>query len=503
MALIVLMAAVELVIHLLTNGGYNVFRDEFYYIACGRHLAWGYVDHPPLVAAVAALSRAWFGDSLRGLRLFPALAGSLTVLLTGLMARDLGGGRFARFLACLGAIVAPVYLGNFTLFTMNAFDLLFWALAAWLLIRILNGGNPRQWLLLGLVAGVGLLNKHSMLFFLGGMFLGLLLTSARRHLRTRWPWLAALIAALLVAPHVAWQVSHGWPTVEFIQRASRLKNFPISPLGFLWGQVLLMQPLTFPVWLAGLGSLLLGFGSRRHRALGLAYLAVFLLLMLTKSKVYYLSPAYPFLLAAGAGALERFSDARGRGWLRPTAAAACLVGGAVLAPLALPLLPPARLEAYMHALRLTPPPEERHRAPRLTQTFADMFGWEEMVAKVARVYHALPPAERARCVLFASNYGEAGAIDYYGPRYGLPPAVSGHNNYFLWGPGDMSGGRGDVVITVGETREDVGHSYREVTEADRTDNEWCMPFENDVPILVGRGPKNRLSEIWWRCKDYI
>ncbi|MBI5836512.1 MAG: glycosyltransferase family 39 protein [Candidatus Eisenbacteria bacterium] len=503
MTLLLLMSAASLLLHALTNGGYNFFRDELYYIACGRHLAWGYVDHPPLVAVVAALAQAVFPGSLQGLRLFPALAGSATVLLTGLMAHDLGGGRFAQFLAALGAILAPVYLSNFTLFTMNAFDILAWTLVAWLLIRILGGGGRGLWLWLGLAAGAGLMNKISVGFLLAGLFVGMLATPARAHLRTRGPWLAALIAVLIFAPHLAWQAAHGWPTLEFMENARRLKNFPVSPLGYLQGQVFIMQPLTLPVWLAGLGSLLFGFCSRRHRALGLAYLLILALFILTRGKIYYLGPAYTFLLAAGAGAVERFAKARRLGWLRPVTTAAFLVGGVALAPFVLPVLPPARLEAYARALNVTGPPEERHRPPRLPQTFADMFGWEELAVRVARAYQALPPADRVRCVVFASNYGEAGALDFYGPKYGLPRAICGHNSYYLWGPGDESNGRGEVILVVGQSQADVEKTYREVTPVDSTNNEWCMPYEDHLPIFLGRGLKHRLRDIWPKCKEFI
>jgi len=494
------LAGATFLLHVLTNTRYNFFRDEFYYMACGEHLAWGYVDHPPLVAVLAKLSRTLFGDSLGGLRLLPALAGATTVWLAGLMARDLGGGRSARGLAALGALVAPVFLANFTLFTMNAFDVVFWSLALWIAIRILSGGSPKLWLPLGLVAGAGFLNKHSVLFLLAGLLVGLLLTPARRHLRTRWPWLAGALALAIFAPHLVWQAQHGWPTLEFMSNARRFKNAPIAPLAFLGGQALLVHPFTAPVWLVGLGWLLFAAAGRPFRALGWAYLFILVVFIATQAKTYYLGPYYPLLLAAGGVATERFARARQIGWLPPALAGLWIAGGAALAPIVIPVLAPERLERYMQALHFQEPASERHRPPRLTQTFADQFGWEEMVAKVARVYESLTPGERARCGIFASNYGEAGAIDFYGRKYGLPRAMSGHNNYFLWGPGTRPV---DIVITVGEAREDVEKSFRRVVEVDRTRNAWCMPYEDDRPILIGRDPKARLEDLWPRTRKYI
>jgi len=493
------LAIATLVLHVATNTGYNFFRDEFYYVACGRHLAWGYVDQPPLVAVLAALSRLVFGPSLGGLRFLPALAGAFTVLLAGKMARELGGGAYAQALAALCVIVAPAFLEGFTLFTMNAFDFLFWTVMCWLLIRILRGGDERLWLAFGLVAGLGLLNKTSVLFLLGGVFLGLLVTRQRRRLARRWPWAGAALALALFAPHIVWQIQHGWPTLEFMRAAQAEKNAHLSPLAFLLGQALIHHPLTAPVWIAGLAFLLTSRRAAGLRPLGLAYVFIFALFVVTGAKLYYLSPMYPLLFAAGSVAFAG-ATVRGRRWARPAAVGLLLAGGAALAPLVLPVLPPARLEAYMRAIHVKPPLMERHRAPRLSQTFADEFGWEEMVARVARVYHALPPEERAKCAIFARNYGEAGAIDFYGPRFGLPPAVSGHNNYWIWGPPP---GRGELVITVGETEEDVGKTYREVRVADRTRDEWCMPYEDDLPIIVGRSPRATLEEIWPRCKMFI
>ena len=499
-ALVLGLAGAAFLLYVLTNTRYNFFRDEFYYIACGEHLAWGYVDHPPLIAVLARLSRLLFGGSLGGLRLLPALAGATTVGLAGLMARDLGGGRAAQGLAALGALVAPVFLANFTLFTLNAFDIVFWSLALRIAIGIFKGGSPKLWLRLGLVAGVGLLNKHSVLFLLAGLLFGLALTPARRHLRTRWPWIGGALVLALVAPHLVWQARHGWPTLEFMSNARQFKNAPIAPLGFLIGQTMLVHPFTAPVWIAGLGWLLLSAAGRPFRALGWAYLFILVVFIATQAKVYYLAPYYPLLLAAGGVATERLARARRLRWLPGALAGLWLAGGALSAPIVIPVLSPERLERYIQALHFQERASERHRPPRLTQTYADEFGWEAMVAKVAAVYARLTPEERARCGIFASNYGEAGAIDFYGPRYGLPKAMSGHNSYFLWGPGSRAV---DILITVGEKREDVEKSFRRVVEMDRTHNEWCMPYEDDVPILLAREPRAPLAEIWPRTKKYI
>ncbi len=508
LVLLLVLAGATLLLHLVFNRGYGYFRDEFYYLACGEHLDWGYVDHPPLVALVAKASRAILGDSLPAIRFLPAVASATVVFLTGLLARALGGSRFSQGLAALCVMIAPTYLfiGNYL--SMNVFDQLFWTAGAGLLILIIRRDDPRLWIPFGVVAGVGLMNKSSMLFFGFGAAVALVLTPQRRHLRSGWLWGGALVAGAIVLPNILWEVRHGWPTLEFMQNAQRLKNYHGSPLEFFLGQVVEIHPLALPVWLLGLGWFLFGKEGRRYRLLGLAYVAVFLLLAAQRAKAYYLAPIYPMLLAGGAVAIGRFVEmppaggaARGRRWLKPAIAGTLAAGGAITAPLVLPILPIETFISYQALFGgAAAVKEERHAMGRLPQHYADMFGWEEMVATVARVYHGLTPDEQARCAIFTSNYGEAGAIDLLGTKYGLPKAVSGHNSYFLWGPGSRPV---EIVITVGEREEDVRKSFTDVTLGETFTNDYVMPYENDMPIYVGRGPRAPLSELWPHTKKYV
>jgi len=496
------MAALRLVVHIRTIRGYGYFRDEFYYVACGRHLDWGYVDHPPFVALVAWIVSDTLGDSLVALRLLPALAGAPVVLLAGLMARRLGGGRFAQALAGLAVTVAPVSLSLHHIFSMNAFEQVFWALGAYLVLRILQDDDPRLWLAFGLLAGLGLQNKHSMLFFGFGIAAGLLLTPARKHLRSPWLWAGGALALLLFLPNLVWQVQHGWPTLDFMRNAQERKITPLPALTFLQAQLLQMQPLSAPLWLAGLGFLVLSARGRRYAALGWAFLAILAVFLAQRAKPYYLAPAYPMLFAAGAVAAEGLAARRGWAWLRPAALVLLALGGAATVPLAIPALPVDAYVVYARALGVKPGTDERHALRRLPQFFADMFGWPEMVAEVARAWQELTPEERARTVIFASNYGEAGAIDLLGRRYGLPPTRSGHNSYWLWGPGSDPGPDW-IVLTVGESREDVEKTFGDVREVGRTRCAECMPYEDARPIYLGRQPRLGLREVWPLVKDYI
>lgn len=490
-----------ILLHLPFLERYGWFRDELYYVACGLHPAFGYVDHPPLVAWIARAVWELSGGSHAALRLVSVCTGAAVVFLAGWLARELGGGRFAQALAALCALAAPVYLFLFHTFSMNPFDVLFWTLGALVVARIVRTGNGRLWLLFGLVAGLGLLNKHSLLFFGFGVAVGLLLTPERRHLRERWIWLGGAIVAVLVLPHVIWQIRNGWPTAEFIHNATTYKNVPLSPLDFLTEQVMQMNPFTAPVWLAGLGWLLLGRAGRPFRLLGWMYVAAFVVLVSQSSKAYYLAPAYPVLFAAGGTALESWLWRLREGWLRPALAGLILVlvvtGGAIGAPLVLPVLPVPDLIRYQNALGLQPSAGERQELGDLPQHFADMHGWPEKVAEVARVYRALPSDERAKVGIFADNYGEAGAIDVLGRKEGLPPASSGHNNYFLWGPQ----GSGEVTIVLGSDEEDVRRACPRFERAGTASCDHCMPYEDDLPVWICRDVD--LEKIWPGLKGYI
>jgi hypothetical protein len=494
------LAAAPLLIWLVATGQDHYFRDELYYLAASRHLAFGYVDFPPLTAVLVALNRALFGDSLLALRLFPALAAGAAVLMAALLAGALGGGRFAQTLAGLATLVAPNDLAEGALFSMDVFDRVWWVSAAYVLVRILRGGSPRLWLLFGLLAGLGLQTKVTMLYFGFALLVGLLLTPARRHLRTRWFWLGGALAGLIFLPYVLWQIPNGWPTLEFWAHYGG-KVQPESPLGFLVQQVVTMHPLTLPLWLAGLGFFFFAAAGKPFRPLGWAFATLWVIFTLQNAKSYFLAPAYPMLYAGGAVLAERLARRPAWGWLRPTALAGLGVGGLLLLPAAVPILSP---ESYV---RLTAPfggaeagpKQERQQLGALPQHFADRQGWVEMVATVAGAYARLSPAERAVACIYMTNYGRAGAIDFYGPRYGLPPAISGHNSYYLWGPRGCSG---EVVLTTGGKPEELGAFFARVEQVATVTCAYCMPYENNLPVYVLRGARQPVSEVWATTKSF-
>jgi hypothetical protein len=502
-AILFALALATLTVHVLASHGYGYFRDELYYIACSKHLAWGYVDQPPFAALMLAICGRLLGYSLPALRFLPAMCGAAVTVLVGLMARELGGNRFAQVRAAVAFMVGGVYLSVSNFYSMNCYDHVFWALAIYILIRILKGGDTRLWLLFGLVAGIGLENKYSMGFLGLGLIVGLALTQARSHFRDRWLWVGGALATLIFLPHVLWEVRNGLPSREFIHNVVTIKNAPMSPWRFLLECTLNVNPFTLPLWLAGLGWLFFSRAARQYRLLGWVWLVVLAILLSTHSKPYYFAPAFLMLFAAGSVAfmaLRPFIARHNLYWSRPAYLILLIVTGILFSPFALPILPVETYVRYQTALGIKPGSGERDKPGRLPQMYADMFGWENQAATVAKVYNGLTPEEKARTLIFCNNYGQAGAIDFFGPKYGLPNASSGHNSYWFWGPTNP---HADIVITVGEKKEDVEKSFNDVRLAATIVSPYARSFETDIPVYIGRNPKMSLKEIWPRTKGFI
>ena len=509
-----LFASLTLLFHLLTVQGYGYFRDELYHLANAEHLGFGYVEHPPFIGLITALVRATLGDSRFAIRLLPALAAAATVWIGVRLAREFGGGRFARALAGLSLLAMPGLIGTCSILSMNAFDVLCWAACALVVTRILRGGDPRLWLLFGLIAGVGLENKISVLFLGVGIVGGLVLAKRWEAFRSGWLWAGGALAGLIFAPYVVWQALHGWPLLEFMSNARRLKNVDLSFLAFMREQVLMANPLALPVWAAGLAYLFFARAARPFRAIGWIYPVVLAAMLAAgDAKPYYMIPCYTVLFAAGGVAIEGFSR-RAEALRRPmnlgsivassvrvVVVALVIVGGVVTAPLAKPVLPLETFVRYTRALGLSASSGERQKLGRLPQMYADMQGWPELAQTVADVYRTLPAAERARACVFAQNYGQAGAIDLFGPRLGLPKAISGHNSYYFWGPRDCTG---DVLIVIGDNRKRLEELFEQVDLGATYRCADCMPYEATKGIwIVRKLRRGTLQTLWPDFKKFI
>ncbi|HET9325677.1 MAG TPA: glycosyltransferase family 39 protein [Candidatus Eisenbacteria bacterium] len=488
-----------LALHLIGLTRYGWFRDEFYYVACARRLTWGYVDHPPLSIAVLALVRGVAGESLFAIRLTAAVAGAATVYFTARLAREMGGGAFAQALAGLAALLAPIFLGITRFYSMNAFDVLIWTLASLALIGALREGGARRWSMLGLWMGLGLLNKISMMWFGIGLLAGLVWTSHRRHLLTPWPYLAAAVAVLCFLPHVLWQAANQWPTREFMRNATAYKMATVSVRDFLLTQFRVLGAGNALIYVPGLLYGLLAAGGAPWRIFSILFLTVATLLIAAgTSRANYLAVAYPPLFALGGLAWERWS-ARAPRLARGALVAVVILLGLPWIPLALPVLPVEDFIRYQAALGMQPKSEERKEVGPLPQHYADEHGWNELASEVAKALARLTPEERAKAVVFGQNYGEAGAIDVLGRKLGLPRAISGHNNYWLWGPGDWDG---SVIIIIGGDRPDNAAFFESVEVVGTWDHPYAMPYERHLDISIGRRLKKTPKEVWPQLRHY-
>lgn len=494
------LGGMAVLVQVLTNGRYGYFRDEFYYLACSDHLALGYVDFAPLIAWLAHASRVVFGDSLHAIRLLPALAFGAEVVLTGFITRELSGRRWAVLLACISVLAAPVILGNGTRLSMNPLEPLFWMGGIYFVLRAINREEPKLLFWGGVLLGLGLENKHATVFFCAALGAGLLATSQRRLFASKWLWIAAAVAFVIALPNVVWQYVHNFPTLEDLRNVKAVhKNIELAPVPFVLQQMLMLGPFSILVWVAGLGFLLFHGEGKRYRALALTYIVFLAVMMFLKGKDYYLAPIYPMLYAAGGVFWEKLAEGRPRlRWLRIALPCVVFALGVAAAPIVLPLLPPEKILPYLDALGIKVSRTETGMKGLLPQHFADEFGWPEMVETVSGVYNSLAPEERSKTAILAGNYGGAGAIDFFGPRYGLPKSISAHQNYYYWGPRQYTG---ESIILLEWKLEDAQYWCRSVDQGPKIAPYYGMGWEH-YTILICHNLKKPLPEAWPRLKTW-
>ena len=477
---VVALAAAVLALHLATNGLYDFHRDSLYYMDSARHPAWGYVDYPPVTPTIARLSLWLFGASPWGLRLWPSLAGAVMVVLTWLIARELGGGRAARLIAATGAATSLVLLGANWLFQTVTFDEVVWIAASWITARLIRTRDVRLWPALGLILGIGLETKYTVIAFIAGLAIGVVASPLRRHLTTPWPWMAAALALALFVPNLAWQATHAWPSVQYTFNHKSSQSSDFSPLTFLVQQLALIGPVAIPLWLFGLWWLLRDPG---RRAMGIAA-AVPLVVFLFVGKSYYVGPLHPVLIAAGACALERWRGGSSRARAR-VATVALTAQALLLLPLTLPVLPePLMARTFL---------------PSARTDFAATVGWHDEIAQVAAVYRSLPAGERKTAVILAGNYGEAGAINTYGAAAGLPTAYSGELSYYYWKPPSLDG----TVVVVGLDRATLDTLFSSCTQVGTVTNVYGLQNEEyGAPLTICSGARYPLDAMWERLKNF-
>jgi hypothetical protein len=512
MAIIWVIVVAKLLFHIYFNNRYGYFRDEFDYMSCGDHLAWGYVDQPPLIPFLIHICRAVLGDSLRSIRFIPALASSLLVVQTAVLAREFGGRRFALLLSAITVVIAPQFISNGSLLGTNCLEPNLWMGCAYFAILAIKRGNPRYWLWFGVVAGIGMEEKYSIAVFGFGMVIGLLLTAQRRVFLNPWIWIGGLAAFVIFLPNLLWNAHYHFPFIELMRNIKAEGRDVILPLPqFSLQQAMLVNPFTAPVWLRGLFALLFFRRFKSYRVLGWAYLVCFTVFFILHGKSYYLAPVYPMLLAAGAVVIEstiegsKVNEENGpprRTWLKAVIVIVLLASGTYMLPITVPVLSPDRFLAYAKHLPMKlPVMEHDHARAALPQWYADQFGWQEIVDETAVAWNRLSPDERKdeNCGIFAQDYGQAGAIDFLGRRYGLPPALSGDRTYFLWGPRAYSG---NCLIVLGDRRERLEQLFDHVEFVGTSaDNRYAL--ETGISVNICRGAKfGNLAELWPQVKHW-
>jgi hypothetical protein len=491
-------ALITLAVHLAGNAHYGFFRDELYFIVCGFHPAWGYVDQPPVVPLLAAGTQL-FGHSLFLLRAVPALFAAGGVYVTCLLVIEMGGGAFAQAFAALAFLLTGVLMSFGGKVGPDEVGLLTWPLTALIVLRIVKGGDPRLWLAAGALTGIGIESKYTVIFFTVALLVGLAIAPQRRALASRWFLGGAALAIALALPNFLWQALHGFPMWELLRAGQNGKNTLPGPMLYLFQQVIISSLAPALVWIAGLLWLL---REKTTRFLGYAYAILILEMIVLHGKHYYPADVYPILIAAGGVAFESWVRSIP---VRAIVTAGIAAAGIALLPFSLPVLSEDRMVGYeaqvdgaLHLSRSTLA-TEHHRDARLPSDWADMHGWPELAAAVAGVYDALPPEQKSQAMIIASNYGEAAAIDFFGKQYGLPPAASGHNNYWLWGTHGFSG---NVVIDVNGDCGAKEHLFRNARLATTFSSPWGESYEQGLPVMVCSGIGEPIEQLWPSVKNY-
>jgi hypothetical protein len=436
-SLILFFTFLKLALHFLANSNFGFHRDELLYMALGEHLDWGYKEVPPFVAGISWLSATVFGDSVFAIRLFPTLFGALIVFLTGLIVLNMGGKRLAISIACMGTILSPAFLASQYLFQPVVFDQFFWTLTAYLLIRYLRTRSSVNLYYLGASVGFGMLNKYTMVLFALALVIGLVVSPQRKLLLNKAWIIAAAIAFIIFLPNLIWQLNNGIPVVKHMKELKETQLDNLSPIDFILQQLLIHAGGIF-IWIGGLIYLFVSRSNKQYRFLGIAFFITMILLIVLNGKVYYGFGAYPMLFAAGGIAfyklLKRFKPA-----LKYAVLAFIFIPNLLFFPVAVPILPLSSTLKFFtfiaNNLNIRFPLKwEDQKEHATTQDYADMLGWDELAEKVSKAYHQIPANERAKATIFASNYGQAGAIDHYRKKYNLPPVVCLNSSYALWAP---------------------------------------------------------------------
>ena len=491
-ALLAYLAGADFIFHMVFATSYGYFRDELYYIVSGtQHLSLGYVDFPPFIAYVATILNLISKDSLISIHMVPALNAALLVFVAGMITRELGGGRRAQILAAISTFVSLGFIAFGSILTPDSFDSLWWSLLGYLVIRIVKRKEPKLWILGGFVIGVGLLTKLTIFFFVAALFISfLVIPSSRKYLRSKWIAVGGLLSVAFILPMIYWNSINGWPMIQFYLEF-RGDVTGGGPLNFFITQLAIISFLNAPIFVMGLYFYLKSNEGSGLRALGLTYFLLYAVMTVLNMKTYYLMPIYPMLFAGGAILIERSSFAKKGffGWFGSKPFVACLIiVGMLIAPIAMPILSPPNLIKYYGA------------SDYYTNPLPDRYGWSGMASNLSKAIDTLAASVRSQACIFTSNYGEASAVNFFGQSLGLPKAISGHNNYYIWGPDSCTG---QVLITIGVSLSTLQQAYKNVTTLTTLDCQYCISYEQILPVYLCMNPNfTSLAALWPGVRHY-
>ncbi|MBS1491993.1 MAG: glycosyltransferase family 39 protein [Bacteroidetes bacterium] len=497
---IIIFAIQYSIFQIIAGLNYPIFRDEFYYLDCAKHLSFGYVDHPAFSVLILKIWITIFGDSQLSIRIIPALLGASLFVISALINKEVGGNKYSLYLSCICILYIPTNLANCGYYSMNSWEIVIWTLLFYILIRLINSNDKKLWIYFGIIAGIGFNNKIGILILLASILISLLFTKEREYLKSKYFWIGAVIIFLSLIPYALWNYFNDFATQQFISNAAKYKNADFSLAAFIKSQITDYGPINFIIWLTALVSLLF-LSMKKYRVIAFIFLICFIMFSLNKAKPYYLEGLYPVLITIGSVVTIKLFERKNLHKFKIILPVIIFFLGLIIIPLVTPVLSPDNFIAYQNKLGVKPGESEKHEQGILPQFFADRFGWTEMTAKVTAAYNSLPESERKFTGIYAQNYGEAGAINYYGRKYNLPEVLCGHNNHYLWGA-ERNDSINTLIIIGGEL-EDHLSIFEEVSKVDSTSNKYSMPYENNLPIYIARKPKVRLKDIWKDTKHYI
>ena len=482
--------------------GYGYFIDEFYYIACSNRPALGYVDHPPLAPLILTVFQFIFGTSLWAVRLLPALAESASVFFIGILTKETGGGRFAQCLAACTMAATPVIVTFGSFYSMNAYEPLLAIILLILAVKMIKENDPKRWVLIGILMGLGLMNKHTFAVFIVVFVFALIISGKWRLIINEWFAAGSLVALIIFLPNIIWQMLNNYPSIEFYKNISSYKNVFTPPLAFFLNQLLDMSPFTFPIWFTGIIFLLFSKKVRDFRFLSVLFLSLFLLVMLTgSSRPDRLAFAYPAVFAGGALFFESFIQKYNLNWLKGVLIFFLYAGLALSVPIILPYFNYEQVNYYTKLIGFNTELEAGNK-PLLPQILADRIGWEEKFNLVLKAYESLNEKDEKETIIAAGNYGQAGALELFGKKYNFPPVVSGHNSYYLWSKDKL---HGSVLLQLGKEENiiDLKERFKVVKEypGEYVDR-YVTSHENNLRVFICRQPTILYSEMLEKAKFY-